>query len=821
MRNRDAERSRQVKIVCFSDTFGTSSGNGVGRFLADVREHSVTTGKPWRCVVPAREKIARLMPVRAPSFQVPGYPDLQVSMPLEHHRKVIRREIRRLRPDCLHVSTPGPFGLFGISLAEQFRIPLVGIHHTDFPAFSNAVVSHVIRSVKQDPLQFFSPILPTVLPLIVPWLGRLQAANPRWQDDLEQLKELITRNRGLLGRQGEIDVVAGKLAESAARDMMARVYQRFTLLIARSRKQKTLLMRDFGLASDRVRYLRPGTDVERFNPSFRDEGLMESHGVPRGSFVVLHVGRLTPEKGVGFLRDIWARMSSQFGAQVHLLLVGKGNQREVEQFANAERVHHLGAKYGKELSRIYASSDLLLFPSQTETLGQVGLEAGASGLPVIASGHGGASDYILDGVTGRLIMGSEVDAWVNAIGDFVDSGVSAARSVGSASRRHIETNYTITRSINQYWDLHAEACEMHREERMRRIHGKQASASPSPSSNRLPSKPLMVISDYHAGRYFKSKRERDEKHQAFRCMLQKASDLDAEILLGGDFADHGAVESRMFSDFEGLRAIREELGFVRPLVFVRGNHDYGYTDQQLSHWIGGCDVQRSLVYTHRESGVTFTHGHILGLPKTSEAIHSQRSVDEIHSMLSEAVLDSELKPSIIAYDLAHLIESTVTRHGLNGLTTLWDGMYGNRANLAAKLLDFASRTNQADQPTWKMAAGLIGTHDSVAVAAALGRACGSWATIFGHTHDPLSRNLTVRDPRSTMDLPHLVANSGHVNRRGATCVTAEAGALTVWKYDRQRGELVAWLRSGFSGADLAMRENVLKSSGAAKLQLTA
>lgn len=797
--------NNQLKIVAFSDTFGVPSGNGVGRFLWDLSQRHFHAQKPWWLVVPGKdESHENLIQVRSPSFQVPGYDGLTISIPLEHHRKRLSRDVRHLKPDCIHVSTPGPFGMQGLAIARRLRVPLVGIHHSDFPAYAKAVTRHLVLALSNDPAQLLSPLTSAVLPFVLPLLGRLQSTNPDWLTDIANVRETLKRNQGLLGHEGRVENLVAELAERVTRDLMGRFYSQFTMVIARSGQQRSLLARDFKIKDEHVKYLRPGTDIERFHPKYRSDELRQQLGISPDSFLLLHVGRLTPEKGVELLRCIWGQLAHQSDVPIHLILVGKGQSSEIAQFEAKERIHLLGAKYGEELSRIYASCDALIFPSTTETLGQVGLEAGASGLPVIASSLGGASDYILDGVTGRLLDSRDAREWSTAVRDLCDGGTPSIRVVGDAARRHIEANYSIESSIECYWRLHEEASEMYQKQRKRAAKVIRSNRVKEPQANGLPTKKLMVISDYHAGRYFKSPREREEKQAAIRAMFRKARELDAEVLLGGDFADHGSMESRMLADFECFRACRAEFGFTEPMTFVRGNHDYGFSDSQLSQWVGGCTVHPSLVYNHRESGVTFTHGHILGLAKTVAAIEARRGGEFIEQQLSESQLDADLKPSVVAYDAAHLIEKLVTRYGLNGLTTLWDGLYPHRADLAEKLLDLAAKTKQEDRATWKMIAGLIGTHDSVGVAGSLGFSSGTWATIFGHTHVALIKRLEITEPETRKPIPHLIGNAGHINRRGATCIIAGGGLIKIWKYIRKRDRLVAIRSLALDNKDISL-----------------
>ncbi len=165
-------KHRQHRILAFSDTYGIAAGNGVARFLHDIRRLTQDHGLPFELVVPMRERAAAgLIPIRAPTFSVPGYPGLKISMPLRHHRKQIERHIRHRRPDCIHVSTPGPFGCFGLTLARRYRIPLVGIYHTDFAGYAQAIATGLLTNVRGNSNEILSSTTSKLLPLLLPRIG--------------------------------------------------------------------------------------------------------------------------------------------------------------------------------------------------------------------------------------------------------------------------------------------------------------------------------------------------------------------------------------------------------------------------------------------------------------------------------------------------------------------------------------------------------------------------------------------------------------------------------------------------------------------------
>ncbi|MFG0287060.1 MAG: glycosyltransferase [Rhodopirellula sp. JB044] len=797
------------RILGFSDTYGANAGNGVARFLHDIRSMADSHQLPLELVVPAKEDSGPgLIPVRAPAFAVPGYPELQISMPLRHHRKQIERHIKTTRPDCIHISTPGPFGCFGIALAQRYRIPMVGIFHTDFASYAREIVSAQLVNVRNNPTGFLNARASQLLPYGLQALAHMSAVNPNIFQDVTKIGEILSRNFDALSNDPRTDNGVSAVAEKLATSVLKKFYSNFDLVIARSTAQQHELAEQLQLNPAKVQCLRPGTNVEKFHPRYKDPKIWKSLGVPDDAFVVLYVGRITPEKNIPFLQRTWEEVQSrQSGRRVCLVVVGNGDDNSIEQLRNLDGVHWLGPKRGEELSRIYASSDLLVFPSTTETLGQVGLEACASGVPVIVSDQGGPQMYVDDGRTGFVLSTDNPSLWSERIRALANADDTSAAELGANAREHVAEQFTFEHSLRSYWDLHGQAIT---EKRQKKKSSRKRNVNLSlvrSLQGRIPQKSILLLSDFHAGKRFGNPSEREQKQAAVAAMLSLALEKGHEIVFGGDFGDHGARVSRLEADFEAFRSVRERLGVDGQPLFIRGNHDYGFTDERLNELTGGCRVHDSLVYYDPMARVTICHGHIFGLLKTQTAIHDTiRDNDDSRTRLLERLredaLDEELKPSVIAYDIANMIETGLADRGMHGLSTAWEGVYQYRAMLAEQILKFSRGSNQSDEVTWKMIAGLVGTHDNVEVAAMLGVACGGWASLFGHTHEPLAKRKRVRTRDGSRRFTQLVGNSGHINRKFPTCVVADFPAVTVYRYVPSLRRLKILKRIVLSDADV-------------------
>lgn len=143
-----------------------------------------------------------------------------------------------------------------------------------------------------------------------------------------------------------------------------------------------------------------GVDTRFFSPSHRSDALRAQWGVSKEDRVLLYVGRLAAEKNLHLVFQTYQRMLVQH-PDIKLVLVGDGPLRNQLQAQHPQAIF-AGFQTGKDLSAHYASADVFLFASRTETFGNVTLEAMASGLAVVAFDHAAAGQLIQSGVNGML-----------------------------------------------------------------------------------------------------------------------------------------------------------------------------------------------------------------------------------------------------------------------------------------------------------------------------------------------------------------------------------------------------------------------------------
>ena len=194
---------------------------------------------------------------------------------------------------------------------------------------------------------------------------------------------------------------------------------------------------EIGMPSERIIRWDRGVDTSRFDPSLRDPAILAGAGAPDGTINIMYSGRITREKGAELLADAFLRARER-EPRLHLVLAGGGPEQErVRERIGTEHATFLGWLSGSELARAYASADLFLFPSATDTFGQVILEAQASGLPVIAVAKGGPLSLIEHRVSGLLCeadAGALADAVLEVLGSpllrerLAIAGVASARA---------------------------------------------------------------------------------------------------------------------------------------------------------------------------------------------------------------------------------------------------------------------------------------------------------------------------------------------------------------------------------------------------------
>lgn len=189
--------------------------------------------------------------------------------------------------------------------------------------------------------------------------------------------------------------------------------------------------------ANRIRLWNKGVDSESFHPRFHSHEmrLRLSNGEPDKPLIV-HVGRLGVEKSLEFLKRVMDKLP-----EARIAFVGDGPYREeLEQMFSGMPAVFTGMLQGEELSQAYASGDVFVMPSESETLGQVVMEAMSAGLPVVAARAGGIRDIIPDdqqGKTGYLFNPGDLDDCLSKLKPLLQDQ-ELRETIGKAARVEME-----------------------------------------------------------------------------------------------------------------------------------------------------------------------------------------------------------------------------------------------------------------------------------------------------------------------------------------------------------------------------------------------
>lgn len=208
------------------------------------------------------------------------------------------------------------------------------------------------------------------------------------------------------------------------------------VMVPSSSTRKQLI--DKGLVAEKARPLPRWVDTEMFSPVKNNPCFYEKYRL-NGGTKFIYVGRVSKEKNMGLLSCAFREIMDS-GSDGNLVIVGDGPYRnEMEQELKGYPAVFTGFLSGEELSTAYASADVFVFPSTTDTFGNVVLEAQASGLPVIVSDEGGPKELMKDGITGIVAMSNNKNALINAMMSFINDKNKIIQ-MGMNARQFTETN---------------------------------------------------------------------------------------------------------------------------------------------------------------------------------------------------------------------------------------------------------------------------------------------------------------------------------------------------------------------------------------------
>jgi len=265
--------------------------------------------------------------------------DLHLDPAWIRHLPLVARTLRAFRPDIVHITGPSEIGVVGALMAEYLRIPLAASWHTNLHEYA--------------------------------------ATRSQWF--LEHLAE----------RQA---AQASHLIEKIALSISTILYKRARVLFAPNPDLCQLLEEETGTP---CHLMQRGVDTELFSPTRRDRSASD------GEFVLGFVGRLSVEKNVALLARIQRELEDCGIRNFRFRIVGQGaHQAWLRE--HLPRAEFTGVLRGEALARAYAGMDVFVFPSHTDTFGNVVLEALASGVPAVVTPDGGPRSLVQEGRTGCI-----------------------------------------------------------------------------------------------------------------------------------------------------------------------------------------------------------------------------------------------------------------------------------------------------------------------------------------------------------------------------------------------------------------------------------
>jgi glycosyltransferase involved in cell wall biosynthesis len=188
-----------------------------------------------------------------------------------------------------------------------------------------------------------------------------------------------------------------------------------------------------------------GVDCQAYHPYYKKEVTRTRYAISE-KYILTYVGRLAPEKDLKTLMKVAGSLPPGINDQVHWLIAGDGPLLDELKMAEVPNMTFTGYLKGVELAEAYSATDLFVFPSPTETFGNVVLEALASGTPVIGANAGGVKNIISTGVTGYLCEPGNAEDFIKNILHLLDNESLRVQMAGNARK------YALTQKWDQIFE---------------------------------------------------------------------------------------------------------------------------------------------------------------------------------------------------------------------------------------------------------------------------------------------------------------------------------------------------------------------------------
>ncbi len=314
---------------------------------------------------------------------------------------------RRLEVDEIPIKNFRPIG--------EFALPEYELQRLSFPP-----IMQILDYIQRE--QFTEIIISTPGPVGLVGLLAAKMLNLEssgiYHTDIPEYVRILTEDRFL---------------ESLAWSYMHWLYGQVDTVFVNSEHYRKCWV-DRGFAPEKLKILPRGLDTDLFTPVRRDLTFWSGSGTNGSDVRLLYVGRISREKDLDVLATAYKKIRDS-GQPVKLYLVGDGPYSEALAAALPDAIF-LGYLTGEKLANAYASADVFVFPSTTDTFGNVVLEAQASGLPVIVSDLGGPKELVEDGRTGFVTKAHDADDFARAI-ERMSSDSNLRARMGREARQQV------------------------------------------------------------------------------------------------------------------------------------------------------------------------------------------------------------------------------------------------------------------------------------------------------------------------------------------------------------------------------------------------
>ena len=332
------------RVAYFPDSFHEI--NGVAHTSLNFVAYAECHGIPFLCIRAGGRSTAveeagtvRTLELERSRASFRMEKDLEFDVLFWRHADLIEQELKRFRPEIIHITGPSELGMFGAYFAWKLGVPLAASWHTNVHEY------------------------------------------------------LARRMSGVTQRSGRHAVSMERLIEGATLRAATEFYRPASVLFAPNDELCGMLETATGRP---CHLMQRGVDTELFSPARRtrdpDDPVMR----------LGYVGRLSIEKNIALLGRLQRELAAAGIGHVQFLIVGQGGEEDSLR-RELRDAHFAGVLRGAALAAAYADMDLLVFPSHTDTFGNVVLEALASGVPAIVTPDGGPKFIVQDGVTGFVV----------------------------------------------------------------------------------------------------------------------------------------------------------------------------------------------------------------------------------------------------------------------------------------------------------------------------------------------------------------------------------------------------------------------------------